>query len=230
MARGESGGLMDLRDPPAGRIPDSKIRVFICAAIRLYRDGLAQILASAGRIQVVGTAAAPAEAADQLRRLDVDVLLVDIAVVDAFSALPRLRAAAPEAKVIALAVQELANEVLSRAEAGMEGYVTYDASIADLISALEGVHRGELMCSPHMAGELLRHIGRLAAGQSAGTQAPLTARQREIAALVGDGLSNKDIAQRLSLSLPTVKNHVHAVLEKLQISRRSEVRQVIPRY
>jgi two-component system, NarL family, nitrate/nitrite response regulator NarL len=221
---------MELRDPPAVQIGDSKIRIFICAAIRLYRDGLAQVLASIDRIQVVGMAAAPGEAADQLRRLDVDVLLVDTAAVDAFSALPRLRAAAPGAKVIALAVPELANEVLIRAEAGMEGYVTYDASIADLISTLEGVHRGELICSPRIAGELLRHIGRLSAGQSAGTQAALTARQREIAALVGDGLSNKEIAQRLSLSLPTVKNHVHAVLEKLQISRRSEVRQVLAGY
>ena len=220
---------MDVQEPPAAHIADPRIRIFICAAIRLYRDGLAQVLASTDRIQVVGTAAALGEAVDQLRRLDVDVLLVDTAAVDAFSALPRLRAAAPQAKVIALAVPELANEVLIRAEAGMEGYVTYDASIADLISALEGVYRGELICSPRMAGEMLRHIGRLAAGQSAGTQAPLTVRQREIAALVGDGLSNKEIAQRLSLSLPTVKNHVHAVLEKLQISRRSEVRQ-LPRY
>jgi two-component system, NarL family, nitrate/nitrite response regulator NarL len=219
-----------MRDPPAAQFGDTKIRTFVCAAIRLYCEGLAQILDSTDRIRVVGTAAAPSAAADQLRDLEVDVLLVDIAAVDAFSALPRLRAAAPEAKVIALAVPELADEVLSRAEAGMEGYVTYDASIADLISAIEGVHRGELIISPLMAGELLRHIGRLAAGQSAGAHALLTTRQREIAGLVGEGLSNKDIAQRLSLSLPTVKNHVHAILEKLQVSRRSEVRQVLARY
>jgi len=182
-------------------------------------------------LEVVGTAAAPAEATDQLRRLDVEVLLVDIAAVDVFSALPRLRAAAPEAKVVALAVRELPDEVIIRAEAGMEGYVTCDASIVDLISAVEGVHRGELICSPRMAGELVRHIGRLAASQpSTGANAPLTTRQREIAALVGDGLSNKDIAQRLSLSLSTVKNHVHAILEKLQISHRTEVRQAVPRY
>jgi DNA-binding NarL/FixJ family response regulator len=230
MTTGESGGLMDSQYPPAARSGDSDIRTFVCAAIRLYREGLAQILASTERIRVVGTAAVPAEAADQLRRLEVDVLLIDVAAVDAFSALPRLRAAAPEARVIALAVPELAEEVLSRAEAGMEGYVTFDASIADLVSAIEGVYRGELICSPRIAGELMRHVGRLAAGQFAGTSAPLTARQREIATLIGDGLSNKDIAQRLSLSLPTVKNHVHAVLERLQIARRSEVRQVLARY
>jgi two-component system nitrate/nitrite response regulator NarL len=223
---------MYVEDPSAvASTGDGRIRTFICAAIRLYRDGLAQILASSNRLEVVGTAAAPAEATDQLRRLHVEVLLVDIAAVDVFSALPRLRAAAPEAKVVALAVRELPDEVIIRAEAGMEGYVTYDASIADLISVVEGVHRGELICSPLMAGELVRHIGRLAAGQSStGAHAPLTTRQREIAALVGDGLSNKEIAQRLSLSLPTVKNHVHAILEKLHISRRTEVRQVVPRY
>jgi two-component system, NarL family, nitrate/nitrite response regulator NarL len=221
---------MDVRGPAAAHIADTRIRIFICAAVRLYRDGLAQVLASTDPIEVVGTAGATVEAADQLRRVDVDVLLVDIAALDVFSALPRLRAASPGARVVALAVPELANEVLRRAEAGMEGYVTYDASISDLISAIEAVHRGELHCSPLMAGELLRHIGRLAAGHSAGAQVALTARQREIAGLVSDGFSNKEIAQRLSLSLATVKNHVHAILEKLQVSRRSEVRQVPSRY
>jgi two-component system nitrate/nitrite response regulator NarL len=221
---------MDVQHPPAASGADERIRTFICAAIRLYREGLAQTLASTGRIVVVGTAAAPSEAAEGLGELGVDVLLIDIAAVDALSALPRLRAAAPDAKVVALAVPDLPEEVLSRAEAGMEGYVTYDASIADLTSALESVHRGELICSPRMAGELLRHIGRLASAQPAHASAPLTARQREIAALLREGLSNKDIAQRLSLSLPTVKNHVHAILERLQITRRSEVRQVLLPY
>jgi two-component system nitrate/nitrite response regulator NarL len=221
---------MEVQYPPAARGVDARIRTFICAAIRLYREGLAQILASTGVIEVVGTAAAPAEAAERLLGVDVEILLIDIAAADAFSELPRLRAVAPDAKVVALAVPELAEEVLSRAEAGMEGYVTYDASIADLTSALQSIHRGELICSPRIAGELLRHIGRLAAGRSAHVSPPLTARQREIAALLRDGLSNKDIAQRLSLSLPTVKNHVHAVLERLQITRRSEIRQVLLPY
>jgi two-component system nitrate/nitrite response regulator NarL len=223
-------GTRALQHPPAACGTDAKIRTFICAAIRLYREGLAQSLASTGLIDVVGTAAVPAEAAERLRGLEVDILLIDIDAGDAFSALPRLRAAAPEAKVVALAVPELADEVLSRAEAGMEGYLTYDASIADLTSALQSVYRGELICSPRMAGELLRHVGRLAAGQSARVAPPLTARQREIAALLREGLSNKEIAQRLSLSLPTVKNHVHAVLERLQIAGRAEVRQVLLPY
>jgi two-component system nitrate/nitrite response regulator NarL len=218
------------RESPAAQTGDSEIHVFICAAIRLYREGLAQVLGSGTGIVVVGTAAAPVEATECLRQLDVDVLLVDMAAVDAFSALPRLRSAAPGAKVIALAVLERVQEVLSWAEAGIEGYLTYEASIADLVSTVDGVHRGQLICSPLMAGELLRHIGRLAAGQAAGSDVALTTRQREIAALLGDGLSNKDIAQRLSLSLSTVKNHVHAILAKLQVSRRAEVRQVLARF
>jgi two-component system nitrate/nitrite response regulator NarL len=223
-------GPMEVRNPSAARNPDAKIRTFICAAIRLYREGLAQILQATDLIEVVGTAPAPAGAAERLRGLEVDILLIDIAAGDAFSALSRLRAAAPEAKVVALAVPELADEVLSRAEAGIEGYVSYEASIADLTSALQGVFRGELICTPQIAGELLRHIGRLAAGQAARHAPPLTARQREIAALLGDGLSNKDIAQRLSLSVPTVKNHVHAVLERLQIAHRWEVQRALLPY
>jgi DNA-binding NarL/FixJ family response regulator len=223
-------GPMDVRNPSAACNPDTKIRTFICAAIRLYREGLAQILQATDLIEVVGTAPAPADAAERLHGLEIDILLIDIPMGDAFSALPRLRAAAPDAKVVALAVPEVADDVLGRAEAGIEGYVSYDASIADLTSALEGVFRGELICSPQIAGELLRHIGRLAAGQAARGAPLLTARQREIAALLSDGLSNKDIAQRLSLSVPTVKNHVHAVLERLQIAHRWEVRRALLPY
>jgi two-component system, NarL family, nitrate/nitrite response regulator NarL len=212
---------------PAG----APIRIFVCAEIRLYREGLAHVLAATERIVVAGTASSAAEASKSLAETGVDVLLIDLSSTDAFAAVSPLHAANREAKILAIAVPELADEILARAEAGIEGYVTRDASIDDLVRAIEGVHRGELICSPSMAGALLRHVGRLAGGRrSTNSHATLTPRQRQIAALVGDGLSNKEIARKLSIELPTVKNHVHSILEKLDVHRRSEIGRVLSRY
>lgn len=204
----------------------------MCAGIRLYREGLVYVLGRIDGLHVVGTASTPAEAVRVLPDLDAAVLLVDLPAADSFSALPRLRAAAPMAKVLAIAVPEVVDEVLRRAEAGIEGYVTREASLNDLVRAVEGVHRGELICSPNIAAALLRHVGRLAAGRSpaAADRSLLTQRQRQIAVLLGDGLSNKEIASTLSIETTTVKNHVHTILEKLKVERRTEVARALSGY
>jgi len=204
----------------------------VCAGIRLYREGLVYVLGRIDGLHVVGTASTPAEAVRVLPDLDAAVLLVDLPAADSFSALPRLRAAAPMAKVLAIAVPEVVDEVLRRAEAGIEGYVTREASLNDLVRAVEGVHRGELICSPNIAAALLRHVGRLAAGRSpaAADRSLLTQRQRQIAVLLGDGLSNKEIASTLSIETTTVKNHVHTILEKLKVERRTEVARALSGY
>jgi two-component system, NarL family, nitrate/nitrite response regulator NarL len=207
------------------------IRIFVCAGIRLYREGLAYVLANVDGLHVVGTASNTAEATRVLPTLDVGVLLVDLPATESFLALPRLRAAAPEAKVLAIAVPEVVDEVLTRAEAGIEGYITRDASIDDLVRAVESIHRDELICNANIAAALLRHVGRLAAGRApSAASGTLTPRQRQIAVLLGDGLSNKEIARALSIETTTVKNHVHTILEKLKVERRSDVARLLTGY
>jgi two-component system nitrate/nitrite response regulator NarL len=215
---------------PAVEDLDRPIRVFICALIRLYREGLVRVLMSDARLDVVGSAATPEDADDLLRLTPADVLLIDLEPPDSAGGLSAIRAAALDMKVLAVAVPALVDEVLARAEAGLDGFVTRDVSIDELVVAVLATYRGHLCCSPELAGALLRRVGSLARGRTAAAGSTLTARQRQIAALVRDGLSNKEIAAHLAIELPTVKNHVHMILEKLQLESRGDVARALSRY
>src|SRR5439155_827652 len=98
-----------------------------------------------------------------------------------------------------------------------------EASIDDLVTVIESVARGEAICSPRVAAGLLRRVAALAAGHGGDLpRAQLTNREREIVRLIDNGLSNKEIARALGIEVATVKNHVHNILEKLQVHRRGE--------
>jgi two-component system, NarL family, nitrate/nitrite response regulator NarL len=199
------------------------IRVLIVAHIRLYREGLAQMLQQEQRIRVVGTAVGADEAVTALQEHEPDVVLLDMAIPDNVWLVRALVAAVPGTKVVALAVPEVEREVIACAEAGVAGYVTREGSVEDVVEAVESVARGEMLCSPRMAATLLQRVATLALERSPGSiEARLTRRELEILDLIDQGLSNKEIARRLTIELSTVKNHVHNVLEKLNVSRRGE--------
>jgi two-component system, NarL family, nitrate/nitrite response regulator NarL len=199
------------------------IRVAVCAGVRLYCEGLAQALDRTDGIQVVA-AVASATAADELRAADPEVVIVDVTGPEGPDELRRIADVVPAAKAVALAVPELESAVLACAEAGLTGFVTRDSSLAELVDAVEHAVRDELVCSPQIAGSLLRRVHTLAARAQTTAASPsrLTRREREIVALIDEGLSNKQIAGRLSIELATVKNHVHNILEKLGVTRRGE--------
>jgi two-component system nitrate/nitrite response regulator NarL len=200
-------------------------RVLVVAGVRFYREGLAAALAADARFTVAGLASDVREAAASFEDLQPDVVLLDLPAADAPALVRALLDSAPSARLVALGVTEADDDLLPLAEAGVAGYVTRDSSVEDLLAAVESVAAGETICSPRVAASLLRRVRNLAREQGArvpdGVRA-LTSREREILALIVDGLSNKEIASRLRIELPTVKNHVHNILEKLQVRRRSE--------
>jgi two-component system nitrate/nitrite response regulator NarL len=114
------------------------------------------------------------------------------------------------------------DDVVAIVEAGVAGYVPKEASVADLVSTLECVSRGEMPCSPRVAAGLSRRIAELAPDLDSLQRTSLTVRERQVLALVADDLSNKEIAQRLCIEVTTVKNHVHNMLEKLQVPTRHD--------
>lgn len=197
------------------------VRVAIVADIRLYREGLEQALERDGRIRVVASASSVGEARRSLSGSHAEVILLDLATAGALESVRDL-ALASGAKVVALGVLEAEDGIIACAEAGVSGYVVRDASLGQLIQCLEAVGRGELACSPLVAGALLRRVGALAADRPHIPAQPLTSREREVVALVDQGLSNKEIARQLTIEVATVKNHVHNALEKLGARRRSE--------
>jgi two-component system, NarL family, nitrate/nitrite response regulator NarL len=200
------------------------MRVAIIADIRLYREGLAQLLGREQDIEVQGTAADSDAGVAWVTALRPDIALLDMAMLDSAATVRRLAESAPEVKVVALAVPETEPHVLACAEAGIAGYVPRDGSLADLVHTLKSVARGEVVCSPRIAASLLRRVASLAADRRPrpGIR-PLTGRELEIVELIDQGSTNKEIAELLSIEVSTVKNHVHNILDKLHLRRRTEV-------
>ena len=197
------------------------MRILIAAQIRLYREGLAEAFGRVDGYDVVGSASTSSDVLAMAVDLAPDVVLLDLG-------LPQLEVLVRELadrsrKVVVLGVNEAGEAILPLIEVGISGYIPREGSIADMFAVVDGAARGESVVSPRVAAGMMERLAtltrerRMIQGPSA-----LTSREREIASLIDEGLSNRDIAQRLHIELPTVKNHVHNILEKLQVHRRGE--------
>jgi two-component system, NarL family, nitrate/nitrite response regulator NarL len=212
--------------PESGEgVRESPIDVFIVAGVRLYEDGLAQALSANPRLRVVGTA--PDDQTGTLRLATLprcpDVALIDVRPPAGFGTARALRVAAPGMRLLALAVSDRAEDVVGWAESGVSGFVTHDTPLRGLVQAVEAVASTGCAAPPSVTSTLLRRMEAMAAGNPADPDPKrLTHRENEIVALIDRGLSNKQIAAELNLSLATVKNHVHSILDKLNVDRRGE--------
>jgi two-component system, NarL family, nitrate/nitrite response regulator NarL len=209
---------------PQGQLLRRDLDVFVLVAVRLYRDGIADALRRDLRFRLVGSAASLEDAEESLRSLarPPDVALVDVELPQGAAVARLIRASWPSVGIVVLAVREADEDILSWAEAGVSGIVSRDATLAELLDAVEAAARAEVLTSPAVTAVLLRRVASVAGTGVGGTGVALTRREREIVRLVGRGLSNKEIAAELRLELPTVKNHVHHVLEKLCVAHRAD--------
>jgi two-component system, NarL family, nitrate/nitrite response regulator NarL len=199
------------------------MRILIISTSRLFRDGLARLLEDDDGVEVLESATPGTLLPLRLGAHAADVAVVDLGSDDGIPEAPRLLAMAPELKVIGVNAGESEGEVLAWAEAGVVGCVPRDGTVADLRAALDTVARGEVVCPPRIAAVLMRRVAHLANYRDDPARAAqLTARQREILNLIERGFSNKQIARELCIELATVKNHVHAILGRLQVERRDD--------
>jgi two-component system nitrate/nitrite response regulator NarL len=199
----------------------STIRVFIVAKIRSYREALAQVLGREPGIAVAGTGGDDGRLDQAVAEDRVDVALVDADAIQSLGAVSSDSSSAANVSVIALGVTEDEDEVIACAEAGVSGFFDRDGSIGELVLTIASVAQGERPFPPQVTATLVKHLAELAADRvAAGEQ--LTPRELEIAGLIDEGLSNKQIARRLQIELATVKNHVHNILEKLNVHSRLE--------
>jgi two-component system nitrate/nitrite response regulator NarL len=200
--------------------------VAVIAPDRLYREGLERLLRDQTGLTIGGTVPSVSLGLGQLVSMAPDVVLIDVSSPGNLCDVRRVVAAVPSARVIALAVGDGESHAVACAEAGAAGYVTRGQSVEDLLAVIDAVTRGELLCSPRIAGALLQRLARLAAERAPATTTDppvrLTAREREIVALIEHGMSNKEIARALTIEVATVKNHVHHILEKLNVDRRED--------
>ena len=196
------------------------VDVVVMGSVRVYRDAVAAALDRRADLQVVAVVGSSDEAVAWLRGHGADVVVADAATSAGIRAVEALSAVAPAAKVVALAGVDDGWGVIACAEAGVSGFVTCEGAVDDVAAAVSAVARGESACSPTVAATLPRRVSTVA--RRTGEPSKLTPREREILALIDDGLSNKEIAADLSIEVSTVKNHVHNILEKLGARRRSE--------
>jgi two-component system nitrate/nitrite response regulator NarL len=199
------------------------IHVLVVSHIRLYREGLERVLRESSAFALIGIAGSAEEAIEQTLRLGADVILLDMAMSGAFSVAKDLALGGGPRKIVALGMPEDETQVLSCAQVGIAGYVTRDGSVEDVIAAIKAAARGEVHCSPKIAGSLFRRIAAMSTERSRRSgNGALTVREAQILKLVQEGMSNKMISRTLGIELPTVKNHVHSILVKLGIHRRAE--------
>ncbi|MGW6390594.1 response regulator [Streptomyces sp. NPDC055103] len=202
------------------------IRVVIADDEPLIRAGIRMILISDPDIEVVGEAADGRAAVEAARAHAADVVLLDIQmpVLDGLSALPELRRAAPAARVIVLTTFGERENVLRALEHGGAGFLLKDTAPAELIRAVQAAAAGDAYLSPAAT----RHVvERLATGREATRSeqarvrvAALSEKEREVLAVLGEGLSNADAGRRLHMSEATVKTHVSRILAKLDCENR----------
>lgn len=196
-------------------------KLLVVCEVRLYREGLELSLRQRGWLELAGTDVTGPAILDRVREFGATLVLLDMAGPDSRGALEILLRDSPETGVVALGVEESPETILELVEAGVAGYVPREASVEDLVDALQAVSRGEVVCSPRIAGSLVRRVAALASGRPPDARiGVLTEREREILALIERGYSNKQIARTLGVKVATVKNHVHHVLEKLGVSGR----------
>jgi DNA-binding NarL/FixJ family response regulator len=183
-------------------------------------------------MSVIGSVAGVGEVVGDLERLRPDVVLLDTSLPDrgGLRDAQRIREVLPEAKILMTGLSELESDVLACFEAGAAGYIPQEASLEELLNNIQAVAAGEALCSPKVTALLVtriaeaRHERELRRVQGLPN---LTRRELEIIALVEEGLSNKEIGVRLKIEIPTVKTHIHNILEKLQLDRRREAAQYV---
>jgi len=209
------------------------IRVLLADDQRVVREGLGSLLGLLDGIELVGTAADGEEAVALAARHDPDVVLMDLRMprVDGIEAIRRLTARGERPRAIALTTYADDASVLGALRAGARGYLTKDAGAEEIRAAVEAVARGDAALDPAVQHHVVAALSAGAAGPAAGA-APgdgpeelpdgLTPREAEVLALIAEGLTNTEIADRLVVSAATVKSHVNHIFAKAGVRDRAQ--------
>lgn len=204
------------------------ILVLVIEDNRLVRDGLKTVLDAQPDFKVVAAAEGANAGMLHVREAKPHIVLVDAALGNGDSRLlvENVRKTAPECKVIVMDLLPVQEDVIEFIRAGASGFIMKDATIEDFVRTIRSVAEGTDVVPASLTGTLLSHI----ADQAVLRRTPgvmqavrMTKREREVTDLIAEGLSNKEIAQRLNIATYTVKSHVHNILEKLTLHTRLQI-------
>ena len=206
------------------------IKVLLVIEVRLIANLFASVLEEEPGIEVTGFVPTLDEALEFLPSQPVDIALVsaDLPNQDALKLTRTIMEDFPSTKVLVLGLsEENQHDTLRYIEAGAAGYILKDSSLKELVDIIRLAQKGEAQVSSRMAGAMMERLFRLARMFSAvenkiDGDVRLTSREQEVLQFVAEGLTNQEIAARLVVEVGTVKNHVHRILEKLNVSSRQE--------
>jgi two-component system, NarL family, nitrate/nitrite response regulator NarL len=205
------------------------MRILVVDNVRFTADLIAATLLREPAVQAVDSALDVEQTRERLSAHSYDELLVNGALPDgAALALTRYTAEHyPQTHVLVYGLENLDTLVLSYCEAGAVGYLSSEDPAAKLVKAVQAAANGEAFTSPHIAKLLMHRLAELTALRSDMAMEParyeeLTARQKEVLHLIAQGLTNEEIADHLTVAIGTVKNHVHNVLDKLNLVSRQD--------
>ncbi len=205
----------------------SKIRILIADDHAIFRDGLRRLLESEPEFEVVGEAADGAEAITQTQQLHPDILLLDLAMprMPGLETLRELAAQHAEARVILLTAAVENRQMVEALQIGARGVVMKEAATQILLKAIRAVMSGQFWVGREPVADLAQYLKAHAVGQqnSKAKSYGLTRREIEILSTIVSGLSNKEIAQKFTLSEDTVKHHLTNIFDKLGVSSRLEL-------
>ena len=218
-------------DPEATEKKSATIRIVIADDHPIVRDGLKKLLLLEDDFEVVGEASDGREVLSKVRDLDPDVVLLDLRMpnMDGLGALRELQEINKRVRVIVLTASEDKNEFVQAMKLGCSGIVLKQTAPDLIVKSIRKVHSGEIWLDSHTTAAVMRQFStgfEDAASNGSGRgreRSPLSAREREIVALVAQGYKNKEMAEKMFISEQTVKNHLHNIFDKLGVSDRLEL-------
>jgi len=215
--------------------PTEPIRVLVVDDQSLFRGSLAAVIDAQPDLDVIGEAVNGIDALEQSQALNPDVVVMDVEmpVMDGLEAAALLREQLPAAKVVMLTVDDDDDHLLRAVRLGVHGYLLKNMRPTELFDMIRSVMRGETPVAPALVGRLVAELRqsdrRPRTPEPSRPEDLLSARELEILRLVAQGLSNKEIGSRLSITEGTVKNHVHNALQKLGMENRIQAAAYIVR-
>ena len=206
------------------------IKVLVVNDVRLIGNLFASVLEDESDMEVVGCFSTLADSLEHINAQKVDIVLVSVGLPDqgALQLTHTIVESSPDTKVLVVGLaEENQQDALRYIEAGAAGYILKDSSLQELTDMIRLAERGEARVSTRMAGVMMERLFRLArmfstVEQKVDGDVRLTSRELEVLQFIGKGLTNQEIAARLVVEVGTVKNHVHRILEKLNVSSRQE--------
>jgi two-component system response regulator NreC len=201
------------------------IRIVLADDHAMFRAGLAALLESETRFEVVGEASTGEEAVDLSRALKPDIVVMDLSMpgTNGLEATRRIAALGLDTRVLVLTVHAEEEYLVPVVEAGASGYLTKTSADTDLIEALKVVSRGQVYLPPKATTLLLRQYKRAEDDDEPSRLKELSSREREVLALTAEGFSSREIGKKLFISPKTVDTYRSRIMEKLGLSHRSEL-------